>query len=53
MTVEATLTDIGAGVGALFTGMGLPLMTLLIYLGIAVGVIGIFAAVASTIKNAV
>ena len=53
MTVNATLTDIGLGVGALFDGMGIPLMTLLIYLGIAVGVIGIFAAVAYRIKSAV
>lgn len=53
MTVTATLTDIGNGVGALFDGMGLPLMTLLIYLGIAVGVIAIFGAIAYRIKESV
>lgn len=53
MTVNATLTDIGAGVGGLFDEMGIPLMSLLIYLGIAVGIIGIFAAIAYRIKASV
>lgn len=38
MTMEATLTDIGAGIGSLFTGMGAPLAVFVILLAVGTGV---------------
>jgi len=52
MTLEATLTDVGAGLGAFFDSIGLPLATLIILLGIAAGIGAIIMAVASFIKKA-
>jgi len=50
--LETMLTDAGAGVGALFDGIALPLATLIILLGIAGGIGAIIVAVASFIRRA-
>lgn len=50
-SLNETLTDVGTKLGSIFDSLGTPLMTLLIYLGIAAGIIGIFMAIASRIKD--
>lgn len=44
-TVNETLTDIGNGVGALFSGMGAPLAVFIILLAIGTGVGYILASI--------
>ena len=51
MAINETLTAVGDGLGSLFDGIGQPLGTLLIIIGIAGGVIAIFWAVANSIRR--
>jgi hypothetical protein len=48
-TIESTLTDVGAGLGAFFDSIAVPITTLLILLGIATGIGLIFMAIAKRI----
>ena len=50
--IETILTDAGAGVGALFNAIDLPLATLIILLGIAGGIGAIIMAIAAFIRRA-
>lgn len=47
-----TLQDVGAGLGAFFDAIDLPLATLIILLGIAGGIGAIIMAIAAFIRKA-
>lgn len=49
--VGCVLYDVGDGMGGLFEAIDAPLGTLLIVIGVAVGVVGIFYAIARAIAN--
>jgi hypothetical protein len=48
--IEDVLTDIGAGLGALFDAIAVPVTTLVILLGIAVGVGAIIMSIAHRVS---
>jgi hypothetical protein len=48
--IETVLTDIGNGLGALFDGIAVPVTTLVILLGIAVGVGAIIMSIAHRVS---
>jgi hypothetical protein len=50
--IATTLTDVGDGVGGLFDGIAIPLMTLVILLGIATGVGAILYGIAKRVGAA-
>ncbi len=43
--LETTLSDIGAGIGSLFTGMGAPLAIFIILLAVGTGIGYILASI--------
>lgn len=51
MAINETLSNVGAGLGSLFTSLGDPLGNFLIIIGIAGGVIALFMAIASRVKE--
>jgi len=51
--IRCTLDDVGSGMGELFGRIDTPLGTLLIVIGVAVGVVAIFYAIAKAVTNRV
>jgi hypothetical protein len=49
--INTTLSEVGTGVGGLFDGIAIPLMTLVILLGVATGVGAILYGIAKRISE--